>query len=92
MEGFNQLGSISMINNRTKKQNLSKNKNCRKVTTIYFGYTLWQWECQGEKSVNLKVTLVHVNIQTRNMTCEEHKTHKHYRMKMRTQNFMIITI
>jgi hypothetical protein len=92
MEGFNQLGSISMINNRGEKKEKERkknccreNKNCRKITTIYFGYTLWQWECQGEKSVNFKVTLVHVTIQARNMTCKEHKTHKHYRMKTRTQ-------
>lgn len=40
---------------------------------------------RGKKSVNFKVTLVHVTIQTRNMTCKEHKAHKHYGMKTRTQ-------
>lgn len=37
------------------------------------------------ESVNFKVTLVRDTIQTRNMTCKEHKTHKHYRMKTRTK-------
>ena len=80
MEGFSQLGSISMINNRTKKQSCRKNYN-----NLFWMYALAMGVPRGKKSVNFKVTLVHVNIQTRNMTCKEHKTHKHYRMKMRTQ-------
>jgi len=60
MEGFHQLGSISMINNTTKK-NCRKNKNCRKITTIYFGYTLCQWECQKEKKKVL-ISKLHLSI------------------------------